>query len=414
MSGTKQRITAPLEAIQAPADSLLTDESLAARLRTLAESPRVRLESFGRSHEGREIWGIVVGAPETLDRLPYHEAQNRRMAGPRLVFRTLDDVAVEHEDPGALVADAKVSVMIAGTSFGFEASHVEALVELAEHLAVSTDPRVQRVLDRLLVVIIPLMNPDGRAAAIREWRRAPLCPGFQGSGNAYGIQINRDFFNLSQPEARAVRAAIYRYHPVAAYDPHEDMYHLSETLPYACWTPPFARPYHPDIDRRVLDCIGRLGAAIADEWRRRDFNFLYSPTGDHEFLTLFRLGGRFHMHLCLQGVTALITESARMPGAQTWRDRIDQKVSAGLAFLDEIAAHPAVYAEARYAVRSEPAPVDAFILPRGRNTPGALEEVVGPLLRHEALVFETRDPEPAYVVPTNQPDGRLVRALLTT
>ena len=90
--------------------------------------------------------------------------------------------------------------------------------------------------------MVPLMNPDGRAEAIRQWQRAPLSTGHQGSGNAYGVPINRDFFNLSQPETRAVRAAINRFHPVAAYDPHEDMYHLSHMIPYVCWTPPFARP----------------------------------------------------------------------------------------------------------------------------------------------------------------------------
>jgi hypothetical protein len=268
------------------------------------------------------------------------------------------------------------------------------------------------VLDGLLIVIVPLMNPDGRAAAIREWQVAPRATGHQGSGNAYGVPINRDFFNLSQPEARAVRGAINRFHPVAAYDPHEDMYHLGDTLPYACWTPPFARPYHPDIDPRVIDCIGRLGGAIAEEWRRRGYNFLYHPNGEHDFLTLFRLGGRFHLHLCLQGVPALITESARMPGAQTWEDRVEQKVSAGLAFLGEIAAHAPTYLAARYAVRSDLGPEDAFLFPRRSNSEGALAAVLDPLLRHEVQVYETSAPEPAVVVPTHQPDGRLVRALL--
>ena len=74
---------------------------------------------------------------------------NGRMAGPQMTFRTLEDVAVRHEDPQLLARNAKVSVMLAGASFGFEAAHVEALVALAEHIAVSEDPRVTGVLDRL-------------------------------------------------------------------------------------------------------------------------------------------------------------------------------------------------------------------------------------------------------------------------
>ena len=402
-----------VEATQAPVPALLVDESLDHRLRQLAQAPRVRLERIGSSNEGRPIWSLVIGTADALDRRPYHEDLNRRMAGPRCHFRALDDVVVEHEDARRLASEGKVSAMLVGASFGFEAAHVEALVALAEYLATSTDPTVARVLDRLLVVIVPLMNPDGRAAAIRQWQEAPLSAGHQGSGNAYGILLNRDFFNLSQPETRAVRSAITRYQPVAAYDPHEDMYHLSDTLPQVCWTPPFAKPYHPDLDPRTLDRIGALGGAIAAEWNRRGFNFLYHPAGEHEFLTLFRLGGRFHLHLCLQGVTALITESARMPGSQSWQDRVDQKVTAGLAFLDELASHVETYVEARYAVRSDVGPPGAFILPCRRNAPGVIAAVVAPLLAHGVLVFTTRTPEPAYVIPTHQPDGRLVRALLT-
>ncbi|HET9002036.1 MAG TPA: M14 family zinc carboxypeptidase [bacterium] len=401
------------ERTQPPAAMLLSDETLDARLRRLAESSRVRVERLGHSHEGRPIWAIIIGMAETLERLPYHEAQNHRLAGPRVRFRTLEEFEIGSEGPVPGASQTKVSVLVAGGSFGFEAAHVEALVELAECLATSSEPRVERILERLLIVIIPLMNPDGRAAAIAEWLGSPLAVGHQGSGNAYGFPVNRDFFNLSQLETQAVRVAINRFHPVAAYDPHEDMYHLSHTLPYVCWTPPFARPYHPEIDSRILDCIGRLGGAIAEEWQRRGFNYLYHPEGDHGFLSLFRLGGRLHLDLCLQGVPALITESARRPGSQTWEDRIAQKMTAGLAFLSEVASQSDRYLAARYAVRRDLETPDAFVLPRAANTEGTLASVVEPLLQHQVLVFSATDPEAAYIIPTHQPDGRFVRALLS-
>ncbi len=406
-------MTVSVELIQPPADSLLNDESLAARLRRLSESPRVRVEILGSSHEGRPIWGVLIGQPEALDRLPHYLSLNRRVSGPRVIHHTLNDVAVTAEDPLALAAGEKVTVMVAGASFGFEAAHVEALIEFAEHLAASGDPETMRVLERLLVVIIPLMNPDGRAAAIRDWQREPLSVGHQGSGNAYGFFINRDFFNLSQPETRAVRCALNRYLPAAVYDPHEDMFYLSHTLPQVCWTPPFARPYHPEIDPRVIASIAKLGGAVAAEWKRQGFNFLYHPNGEHEFLTLFRLGGRLHLLQCLQGVPAFITESARMPGAQTWRDRVAQKVTAAAAFLREVAVHRDTYVGTRYAVRSDLGDPDAFVLPDARNSPLTANDVLAPLSQHGILVYRTKDPEPAFVIPTNQPDGHLVRALLT-
>jgi len=351
--------------------------------------------------------------PDALEQLPYHQAFGQRLAGPTVMHRALADRVVNASDPLAALATGNPAALIVGASFGFEAAHVEALVEVAEYLTASTDAVVTRVLDRLIVVLIPLINPDGRAAAMRDWEREPLSDGHHGSGNAYGFLLNRDFFNLSQPETRAVRMAINRYHPVVAYDPHEDMYYLGKALPQVCWTPPLARPYHPDIDSRIIDNIARIGSAIAGVWGRQSFDYLYHPAGEHKFLTLFRLGGRFHLLLCLQGVTALITESARMPGAQTWQDRIRQKVTAAIAFLDEVATHLEVYVGTRYAVRSDLGSPDAFILPVDRNSRGALRAVVEPLLAHGVCVYWSPRPDPAFVIPTDQPDGRLVRALLT-
>ena len=397
-------------ATQPPASGLLDYEALIARVAQLAEGPRVSVGYAGFSHEGREIPYMVVAAPDAIERLEYHKRMMRNLLVPRLHHRTLLDVEVVRA--AIAVQPQRVPVLLVGASFGNEAAHVEALLELAETLATSDEPLVQEILDRIIVILIPLMNPDGREAALTEWRQRPNSAALRGSVNAWGQILNRDFLWLTQPETRAVMRVYREWHPVAAYDPHEDMYMLGVTRPFTCWTPPFARPVHPELHPTVVEAINEMGHAIADAWRERGFNMLYEPHGNHDFMTLFRLGGRFHLSMALHGTPALITESARTPGTQTWDERIQQKVSAGLAVLRRVTRDPNFFIEAVRASREWHSSLDAFVLPYEGNPPEALRFLVETLLMHEVLVYEAEDPYPAYVVPTSQPEARLVRSLL--
>ncbi len=64
--------------------------------------------------------------------------------------------------------------LVLAHTFGHEAAHLEGLLELAERLAWGNDQEVHSILSKLIVVIYPLANPDGREAAIRLWSQNPL------------------------------------------------------------------------------------------------------------------------------------------------------------------------------------------------------------------------------------------------
>lgn len=398
-------------AIQPSASQLVSHTVLLERIRRLGESPRVWTGIAGYSHQGREIPYIVVASPDAINELEYHRRATRRLFHPA---ERLETLAALRYDPPDDAPVARPPVLIVGSSFGNEAAHTEAILEVADQLAYSDDPSVRDVLDRVITILIPLINPDGREAALREWTDRPRSPALVGSVNAWGSMLNRDFFALTQPESRALLNVYREWHPLAAYDPHEDMYLLGVRWPQICWTPPFSRPIHPELHPSVVAMINAMGNAIADAWRREGFNMLHDRDGNHGFMTLFRLGGRFHLCMALHGVPALITESARTPGSQSWEDRTKQKVMASFAVLTMVARDPARFGEAIRASRRAGDEHDAYVVPKDQLDHDALRQLVGTLALHEVRIYETDTPSPAYVIPTHQPDGRLVRSLLGT
>lgn len=404
-------MTTAIAATQPAASQLLDHAALMERIRRLSANPRVWAGTAGYSHQGREIPYVVVGAPDAIDTLEYHRRAARRLFLPGERSETL--ATLRYDAPSKETPD-KVPVLIVGASFGNEAAHTEAILEVAERLAGSGDAEVREILGRVIVIMVPLINPDGREAALEEWQGRPRSPALIGSVNAWGSMLNRDFFALTQPETRAVLQVYREWHPIAAYDPHEDMYILGVRWPQVCWTPPFAHPVHPELDPAVVRMINQMGNAIAASWRSAGFNLLHDPNGDHGFMNLFRLGGRFHLSMALHGVPALITESARTPGSQAWEDRTQQKVLATFAVLSLVARDPAPFLDAIRTARTIEGPPDAYVLPKDQRDNGALRELVSTLLLHEVWIYETDTPTPAYVIPMHQPDGRLVRSLLGT
>lgn len=131
----------------------------------------VSLEELGRSVEGRSIWHLSAGHGPT----------------PVLLWSQMHG-----DEPSATPA-------------------LFALLDtLVEHRAT---PRVARLLDRLTVHVVPMLNPDG---AERYQRR-----------NAQGIDINRDALRLQTPEGRALKALRDRTGAVIGFNLHNQNWRTS-------------------------------------------------------------------------------------------------------------------------------------------------------------------------------------------
>ena len=76
-----------------------------------------------------------------------------------------------------------------------------------------TAPHVARMLDRLTLHVVPMLNPDGAETPQRR--------------NAQGIDINRDALLLQTPEGRALKALRDRVNPPIGFNLHNQNWRTS-------------------------------------------------------------------------------------------------------------------------------------------------------------------------------------------
>jgi hypothetical protein len=101
-----------------------------------------------------------------------------------------------------------VRVMLWSQMHGDEPTATLALADLVYFISKSPNaPLVREIADRLTVIAIPMLNPDGAERGRR--------------GNAAGIDINRDARNQASPEARALAAVHARWSPRFGFNLHD-------------------------------------------------------------------------------------------------------------------------------------------------------------------------------------------------
>jgi hypothetical protein len=238
--------------IAGAAGELTRPEEIFGYLRALAvASPRVHVEEIGRSLEGREILLVAIADEAGIESLEHLKAASAALADPR----TTDPVRAEE-----IIAGARPFYYINAGLHADETSSPEAVLELAYRLAVSEQPMIRRIRERMVVLINPLSNPDGRAK-MTDWfyrylkgrteydelpRQSP--PYW---GRYVFVDINRDAHQQTQAETRAIYRMFWDYHPVVIHDLHES-FALLQT-----WNG--TGPYNPHLEPIVTSAFLEMG-----------------------------------------------------------------------------------------------------------------------------------------------------------
>lgn len=204
--------------------------------RALAKtSPRVHVESVGRSEEGRELLLATVASEATIRDLDRYRAALAALADPR---------ATDAARREAVVATAKPVYYINAGLHSPEMGSPEMVMELAYRLATSDDPMIRKIRERVIVLINPASEPDGRDKQV-DWYsrftkgRPDFDDGFPRTTPYWGRYAehdnNRDGVQLSQALSRVIAETFYRWHPTVMHDLHESvplLYISTGTGPY--------------------------------------------------------------------------------------------------------------------------------------------------------------------------------------
>jgi Zinc carboxypeptidase len=153
-----------------------------------AGTRRARVESFGRSEEGRDLPLLVLGDP------PAPGPMEARQSERPIVFVMANIHAGEVEGK-------------------------EALLHLARRL---TSGDLQPLLNGAVWLFAPIYNADGNEKVDLDNRSEQHGPigGVGTRENAKGLDLNRDFMKLDSAEARALVALLTRWDPHVVVDLH--------------------------------------------------------------------------------------------------------------------------------------------------------------------------------------------------
>jgi len=203
-----------------------THEQIVSVMTALAQwSNRVQLIKMGETFEGRELIAVAISSPENIRRLDAIKANLALLADPR------DQQPAEIDS----LVDRLPAVAWFGCSIhGDETSPGDSAVVTAYHLAACLDRDVTEMLNDLVIVIDPMMNPDGRDRYLKMAREsrsaAPNVDGQSllhtgywpyGRTNHYGFDLNRDWILGVNPETRARLRTLLGWRPLIFIDAHE-------------------------------------------------------------------------------------------------------------------------------------------------------------------------------------------------
>jgi hypothetical protein len=417
---------------------LRDDEILAYFTQLAATSPRASLHRYGASHEGRPLFYLAISDPATIADLDRIQRDHQRRLDPRL-----DGVPGRESLTGT-----KAVAWLAYGIHGDELSSPDAAAALAYWLIAGEDAAATHLRDRLVILIDPLLNPDGRARYLAQiisfaHRRAnPDADDLShtgawpwGRGNHYLFDLNRDWFSLVQPESDRSRA-IASWLPQLMVDSHE----MGSEATYL-FSPP-RHPFNPHLPPSSRAWEQPFSDDQARALDARGYPY-YSGEWNEEFFP-----GYGSSWVSYMGGIGILYEMSRTTG--TWVQRRDRSVRtfgqaiehqvvssvANLATLADNAAavlHDMIAARDQIVREGRSGKVRAWIFPRDPRRSGRVDRL-GDLLTRQGIEVHTLQesgrevsglyditsgesvklaiPAGSLLVRLDQPQARLARVIL--
>lgn len=180
-----------------------------------AAPDRVQIREYGTSTEGRQLKVLIIGSKANMARLPEIEKQHEALAAGK-------------GDPKNTVPILWINECIHGDeTASFEAGMV-SLYTLLD----SENPAIKDALDKCLVILNPVYNPDGHERYVVFYNAvsvgSPEPEAYERSGpsvmygrvNHYRFDMNRDRVAFSQKETQAEYPTMLKWAPQVYIDQH--------------------------------------------------------------------------------------------------------------------------------------------------------------------------------------------------
>ncbi len=406
-------------------------------------SEKMVLQRLGKTTEGNDFVMAIISSPENLARLQQIREEQAKLADPR---KTSDREAAR------IIARNPAVVLINCTIHSTEVGPAQMAPKLAYALCSREDTRTRRILENVVVLLVPAHNPDGQKKVV-EWYRKVKGTKYVASRIPFlyqkyvGHDNNRDWFMFTQAETRITVEKIHNvWRPQMTVDMHQ-MGRNGARL----FVPPYIDPIEPNVDPILIAQMTRAGsdvlATLTSEGKKGVvMNAIYDAWTPARAYPHYHHGVRFLTEVASANLASSVTVKkeelsprfgydpkraswnypAPWPGGKwTLTDIVEYNFAAAYAVLDHVARNRDVwlreyYRVARKALRPQNGPY-AFLIPPEQHDPHAVRELVEVLQTamvevHEAQKPFTADgaryPKGTLVIKSAQPYGAFARAML--
>ncbi len=234
------------------------EQSLAYFNKLDAASDRIQMVHIGETSEGRPWFFALISSAENIKDIDKYKDIAQRLAHPDGMTR---------EEAKQLAKEGKPIVHIDGGLHASEVAGAQHTISLAYQIisTADTDERIARILDDVILMLWPSLNPDGQDI-IAEWYADNVGTPFEVAPVPWlyqkyvGHDNNRDAYMVNMIESRVVARTWREWEPNIIH-----VHHQSSPFPTRIWLPPFAEPIASQTPPLVAREVNMIGMAMAQE-----------------------------------------------------------------------------------------------------------------------------------------------------
>src|SRR5215472_5104262 len=219
-----------------------------------SESPRMKLESIGKTEEGRDHWMATISSPENIKNLAKYKEIARKLALAE---------GVTEEEAHRLAKEGKAIVWIDGGLHASETVGSQQLMEWVYQMVSRTDEETMRFLNDVILLCVQA-NPDGQELVANWYMREkePTKRNMAGLPRLYakyvGHDDNRDFYMSNMKETTNMNRQMFiEWFPQMVYNHHQ-----TGPAGAVVFIPPFRDPFNYNFDPLVPLGIEMVGTAM--------------------------------------------------------------------------------------------------------------------------------------------------------
>jgi len=220
------------------------------------ESDRVRYHNLGPTTLGNPFGFLEISSAENLRNLEHLKDLERK-----LYFQGGAPSDAERDE---IFRSGKAVVLITNNIHSTEIGASQMVLELVHRLATEDSPYIRKILDNVVFLLVPSLNPDGQIM-VTDWYNKYLGTPFEASPMPWiyhpytGHDNNRDMFLFSQKESRMTAQILWHdWFPSVWLDEHQQ-----GTSGPRIFTMPATDPINPNVDPLIYRLNGVFGQSQA-------------------------------------------------------------------------------------------------------------------------------------------------------